>query len=90
MSASLSRVDAQKREMKDSTCGEVDASHMKQGVDFQYQELAQSPYKKVKSIESREERKGKAAKRLRKISIKERCLMKEKVIYAEGAAGSPN
>ncbi|RXH70527.1 hypothetical protein DVH24_013273 [Malus domestica] len=45
--------------------------------------MIQSPQKKVKNIESRDERKERAAKRLQKMSIREICLMMERAIYAE-------
>lgn len=45
--------------------------------------MFQSPQKKVKSGERSKVRKGKAAERLQRMSIKERCMMMEKAIYVE-------
>lgn len=46
-------------------------------------EPIQSPKKKSKNIKSRQDRKQRAAERLQSMSIRERCLMVECVIYAE-------
>lgn len=44
-------------------------------------EPIQSPQKKFKNIESSQDRTRKAAKKLRKMSIREQCLMVERAIY---------
>lgn len=46
-------------------------------------EMMQSPQKTVKSLGSKKERKGKMAEKLRSMSIKQQCLMVERVIYAD-------
>lgn len=76
-------VKAHMKELTDPNSEETEASHMKREADLQHLEMAPSPQKKIKCIESREERKGKAAEKMRKMSIKERCLMMEKTIYIE-------
>lgn len=43
----------------------------------------QSPQKKSKNIESSQDRKQRAVERLQSISIRERCLMVDRAIYAE-------
>lgn len=56
---------------------------MKRGADSEAMEIIQSPQKKFKNIESNENQKRRTAERLRKMSIKECCLMVERAIYAK-------
>lgn len=68
---------------------EWSGSSSKKGIEIEKHEMMPSPQKKKKKTKGEKvsritmERKEKAAKKLRKMSIRERCLMMERTVYAE-------
>lgn len=63
--------------------GEFDSGHLKCYAEDQELEIITSIQKKSKHSESRMARKHQTVERLRKMSIKEICVMVTRAIYAE-------
>ncbi|KAM1067859.1 hypothetical protein ACFX1Q_023920 [Malus domestica] len=61
----------------------VNGTQSKRGTDVSVIEIHHTLIKKSKKVENSEERKKRVADKLRRMSIKERCLMMEKALYAE-------